>query len=123
MRTKTGRRIGSTYRYFSNIHRRKSEVILAFYGFLAFVFVSTAGKSIGFPLMVFFTILMLMSFSVIILDVNTRDSRHLKRYIVKKESIDDYGNSKIFVEWYKDHSHDWIPNKPYGLQRLRFIGE
>lgn len=123
MRTATGRKVGETYRYFSNMHRKKTKVFIGFYAFLLFVFLSTAGKSIGAPLMIFLTCLLLLGMTAIFLDAMSQDRRHLQHYTVKKESMDDEGRSTLLVEWHKDHSHDWIPNKPRGLQRLHLIGE
>lgn len=122
MRTATGRKIGETYRYFSEIHQKKTKGFLAFYAFLVFVFLSTSGKSIGAPLMTFLTCVLIVGLISIFFDTMSRDKRHMQRYTVKKESMDDRGNSTILVEWHKDHSHDWIPNKPFVLHRFRVVG-
>ncbi|MBC9706025.1 MAG: hypothetical protein H9W81_13835 [Enterococcus sp.] len=117
------KQIGHTYRYYSSLHRKKINVMTGFYAFFLFVFLSTAGKSIGLPLMFFITVVMFILMGIYMIEIKVEDKRHLQRYTVKRESMDDHGNSKILVEWHKDKLQVWIPNLPAGFQRFRVISE
>lgn len=123
MRTTTGRKIGKTYRYFSSAHSRKTALIAVTYAFLVFLLLSSAGRLVGVPFMVFLTLVAIMSLSVIFMDARSQDRNHFHKYTIKQESVDDHGNSRILVEWDNDKIHAWIPNPPMIFQRLRLIGE